>query len=94
MLTDRPRTPTLTFDTTSLLNQENKDKQLSQNILKTILPDAVRVQKNNKSIHVQTKKYIIVQTFKLVQRGPSKSTSQALYELYTTKRHSKHLCLH
>jgi hypothetical protein len=33
------------FDTTSLLNQENKEEQLSQNILKIILPDAVRVQK-------------------------------------------------
>ena len=42
LLTDRPRTHTLSFDTTSLLNQENKDKQRSQNILKTILPDAVR----------------------------------------------------
>jgi hypothetical protein len=30
------------FDTTNLLNQDNKDKQLSQNILKTIVSDAVR----------------------------------------------------
>ena len=36
---------TLAFDTISLLNQENKEKQLSQNILKTSVPDAVRVQK-------------------------------------------------
>jgi hypothetical protein len=37
----------------SFLNQENKDKQLSQNILKTILPDAVRVQKTKVYMYKQ-----------------------------------------
>jgi hypothetical protein len=50
---DRPRTPTLVFDTTSLLNQENKEEQLSQNILKIILPDAVRVQKTKVYMYKQ-----------------------------------------
>jgi hypothetical protein len=45
--------PNLAFDTTSFLNQENKDKQLSQNILKTILPDAVRVQKTKVYMYKQ-----------------------------------------
>jgi len=35
------------------LNQENKEKQLSQNILKTIVPDAVRVQKTKVYMYKQ-----------------------------------------
>ena len=45
-----------------------QEKQLSQNILKTVAPHAVRVQKSNVYMY---KKYTIV------HRGPSKSTSQA-----------------
>jgi hypothetical protein len=52
------------------LNKENKEKQLSQNILKTIAPDAVRIQKAKVYMYKQKK-------YTLVHRGPSKSTSQA-----------------
>jgi hypothetical protein len=48
-----------TFDTTTLLNQENKDKQRSQNILKIIVPDDVRVHKTKVYMYKQNISMII-----------------------------------
>jgi hypothetical protein len=63
------------------LNKENKEKQLSQNILKTIAPDAVRIQKakvcmyKQKNIHLYIEVHQSQQVRNSVQGIPSNVTS-------------------